>query len=222
MQILKRELSPKTAILVSQIEQSLHSSIYYLDVSMRPNMKDIVFGTVDVHPNDGIYKVWLQSALPQDPFEADLLHELRHIVQIKSGYPEVCNKNTAEFYSEDRSFIQEVGSHLSSVILDIDVNIWLIRNGYSYEYFSSKNVEGLLRNKDYRYTMLDDSLNFANLSCALLNASLFSNKLSIQKICDAYSAYPEVIRAVSDLYDKLSTMTIDNPKVRYARALCGS
>lgn len=212
MQILKREISSRTAALVSQIEQSAHLPVRYFEISKRPNINDSVAGTVDVHPGDGVYKVWLQSSLPQEPFESDLLHELHHIVQIESGYSEVCNKNISEFYSTDRAFIQEVGAHLSSVILDIDVNIWLARNGYSHDFFSTGNLNALLAGKNHRYTRLGDQLNFANLCLALLHTALSAGGSAIQQICDAYSAYPRVTRAASELYSELTKMTIDNPK----------
>lgn len=212
MQILTKKISTRTAAFVSQIEQSIHLPIRYFDISSRPNMNDAVAGTVDVHPADGIYKVWLQASLPQNPFESDLLHELYHIVQIESGYSEVCNKSTSEFHSTDGAFIQEVGNHLSSVILDLDVNIWLTRNGYSYDYFSVGNLDALLANKNCRYTRLDDPLNFANLCWALLHAALSSGGEAIQQLCDAYSSYPQIIRTVSELYNELTKMTIDNPK----------
>lgn len=212
MQILKKEISPKTATLASQVEQTSHLPIQYFDISKRPNANDSVAGTVDVHPIDGIYKVWLQSALPQKPFESDLLHELHHITQIESGYSEICNKNIAEFYSPDKPFIQEVGSHLSSVVLDIDVNIWLTQNGYLYDYFSTENLKALLKNRNHRYNRLSDPLNFANLCVALLHAALSSGGSSMQELCDAYSSYPQVTRAASKLYDELTAATIDNPK----------
>lgn len=210
MQILKKEISPKTATLVSQIEQSVHSPVHYFDVSTRPNMKDSVFGTVDVHPNDGIYKVWLQSALPQEPFETDLLHELRHIVQVEFGCSEVYNKDSAEFHGRNRALVQNIGAHLSSVILDAEVNSWLTHVGYSQDYFSAINLNALLSAGGHCHIDTEDPFEFADLCLKLVHSALSTNGSSMQEICAAYSSYQQATQIASELYSKLAKDFPDN------------
>lgn len=211
MDILGKTISEKTAVFVSSIEQSVRLPIQYLDNSTRPNTTYRVFGTVDTHPLDGIYKVWLMPDLTQEDYEANLLHELHHIVQVESGYSEVYNKNTVEFHSKDRAFIQEVGAHLSSFVLDMDVDIWLERNGYSQEHFFRTNYDSLIANCHHQYTLLNDPLNFANLSLALLHIASHFDDDAAQTLFNAYSTYPKVINAASKLRNTLRAMKIDNP-----------
>ena len=211
MKILSRTISEKTARIVSSIEKSVHSPVSYRDISERPNQSYQTFGTVDTHPSDGTYKVWLSKELPQEIFETNLLHELRHIIQIESGYSEVYNKNTTEFNSQDRCFIQEVGAHLSSVVLDIDVDIWLECNGYSQEHFFRTNYDNLIKLCGHQYTRLSDPLNFANLALALLHMSVHCDDELAQTLFHAYATYPKVVDIVSELRNKLRTMHIDTP-----------
>ena len=210
MQILTKEISTRTATFVSQIEQSAHLPVRYFDISARPNISDGVFGTVDTHPNDGIYKVWLQSALPQEPFEADLLHELRHILQVESGCSEVYNKDSAEFHGPNRAFIQNVGAHLSSAILDAEVNSWLTHIGYSQEYFSTINLDTLLSVSDHGHINIEDPLEFADLCLKIVHSALSTNGTSMQKICAAYSSYQRATQTASEMYSKLSEISLDN------------
>lgn len=211
MKILSRNVSEKTEKIVSSIEASVHFPIHYQEISARPNQSYASFGTVNPHPVEGAYNVWLSTQLPQDVFETDLLHELRHIVQVESGYSEVYNKETNEFHSKDRAFIQEVGAHISSVVLDIDVDIWLNNNGYTQEYFFRTNYDNFLSACNYKYTLLNDPLNFANLCHALLQISVHCDDKAAQILFNAYSAYPDVIKTVSELRNSLRPMKIDNP-----------
>lgn len=211
MKILSKKISEKTERIVSSIETSVRLPICYYEISARPNTFYNTFGTVDTHPSDGVYKIWLSKKLPQDVYETDLLHELYHIIQVESGYSEICNKNTAEFHSKDCAFIQEVGAHFSSVVLDIGVNIWLERNGYSQEYFFRTNYDSLMSNSDYKYVLLNDQLTFANLTHALLQGSVHCDDKSAQALFHAYAAYPDVVNTASELRDKLRNMQIDNP-----------
>lgn len=211
MKILSKEISEKTENLVNTICSSLRVPVIYFPISQRPNSRDSVAGTVDPHERGGFYRVWLNEALPQYPFEVDLLHELHHIVQIEAGFSEIYNKDTPDFHSADRAFIEEVGSHLSSAVLDIEVNNWLLQCGYSYSFFTEQNFAALLSQTDHLYTGLTDPLNAANLSCALLQGSLYVDKTSAANLFGVYSSYPKVSSCASALRNELLAMNIDSP-----------
>ena len=211
MKILSRAVSDKTENIVTSICKSLNKPVKYFPINKRPNSKDSVAGTVDAHGRRGFYSVWIDQKLPRNIFEADLLHELRHIVQVENGFSEIFNKNTDEFHSPDRSFIEEVGSHLSSVVLDMEVNNWLLENGYSYSFFVEKNLTGLLSNANYPYTKLDDPLNFANLAYALLHTSIYIDDASSTTLFDAYSKYPRLVACISDLRKEFLSIEVNSP-----------
>lgn len=211
MEILSRKLSEKTECLVTEIRSRSSLPVKFFTIELRPGGGDTSFGSTLTHPTDGIYKVWLRNDLPQEPFEANLLHELYHTVQAESQYPEVYNKDSAEFHSKDQSFIQGVGGRLSSVILDLDVNTRLSQNGYSHSYFDAVNLEGMIRNKDYPYTGLQDPLNFANLALAILHLSLSLEEGPLESLYTAYSAYPRIIETVKELREQIISVGVTTP-----------
>ena len=212
MRILSKTLSERTEQIVCDVTKSVSRPIQYFDIELRPNSTYGAFGSVDTHPGDGIYKIWISQSLSSAEFETNLLHELRHIVQVESGYSEVYNKDTPEFHSRDRDFVQEVGAHLSSLVLDIEVNNWLTHNGYSQEGFFLTNLNGLIQASDYQYKHWDDPLNFANLSCSLLLACVNVEDEHADKLLQAYSSYPQIVNIVSDLRCKLREMSITSPQ----------
>lgn len=211
MKILSRSISEKTEKIISNLCRSFCLPVKIFSIAKRPNHNDQVAGTVDAHGTGGIYSVWIDDSLPQMAFESDILHELHHITQVENGFSEVFYKLTSKFHSTDRSFIEEVGSHLSCTVLDIEVNNWLLQNGYDYTFFTEGNYNGLLKNSDYPYTELNDPLNFANLTLALLHASLYVDDTSASRLFDAYSTYPDVTACAMWLRKKLLSINIDCP-----------
>lgn len=211
MNILSRELSQKTSKLVSDIISSVSLPVQFHPLANRPNPNDQVAGSVDAYGYNGQYQIWINVDFPQDIFEANLLHELRHIVQTESGFSGVFNKQIDRYPESDQTFIKEVGSHLSSVVLDIDVNKWLESQGYSFSFFYEHNADSLIANSSYPYNHLDDPLNFANLSLAILHASLYVNDDKVTELFNAYSCYSKVIETVSSLRKKLLSMNINDP-----------
>lgn len=211
MKILGRNISPKTQQHVEDIYASLPLSVRYFTTAERPNKSYQVAGAVDVHGNGEHYSVWLDKSLPQDAFEADLLHELRHIVQVLSGFSTVYNKDSHELYSSDKEFIREVGAHLASTVLDMEVNTWLRKNGYSPDFFIAQNLNGALKHASHQYQNLDDPLNFANVVLSLLLVALPLDDTSAAHLSNAYSAYPAVTACVDSLRSALLSVSLDNP-----------
>lgn len=212
MKILSKTLSERTAEIITTIERNVHLHVSYLPIAKRPNQSYGVAGTVNPYGENGIYPVWLDTRLPDQVFEADVLHELRHIVQAENGFSSVCNKETDAFHSKDRPFIQEVGSHIASTVLDIDVIRWLDQLGYSSEYFINGNFRFLMDNAGFNYTGLADPLNFANLTLHLLSVVCHLNEEDATKLYKAYSAYPEVIAVTQKLRESLLAMPLDTPQ----------
>ena len=207
IKILSKELSKKAESALSCLASELQFPIKYLSMSALPNTRGYAFGAVDAYPRDGCYKVWLREDLQEDIFEANLLHEVRHIVQIEAAYPCVLNKDTADFHSNSKAFVEEVGSRIGSVVLDTDVNIWLENAGFSHTYFDIINYNNCIKFSNTNYTHLDDALNFANLVLALLSITYNATQAQAKTLFDAYKKYPLALDAVKDL----SAYLLENP-----------
>lgn len=211
MKILSKNLTEKTSEIVSSIEKSVHLPIAYYSVKDRPNKSYGVAGSIDVSGESGSYSIWLDTTLPPEAFEVNLLHELRHILQAEAGFSMVCNKPSLALFSNDRDFIKEVGSHLASVVLDIDVNRWLRQMGYSSSFFAQSNLAYLLQHTDARYPGLADPLNFANLVLSLLIAACDVDDKDAARLYEAYHTYPKAVESASHLRDQLLSMPLDSP-----------
>lgn len=211
MKILSKTISERTSQIVGKIEKTVHLPIVYYSAEDRPNKSDMVAGAVDTSGETGKYLVYLDQALQQEAFETNVLHELRHILQTEAGFSTVCNKNSLEFCSTDKDFVKEVGSHLASVVLDIEVNRWLNQMGYSPSFFVQANLRYLINNSEFEYTHLDDPLNFANLVLALLSTATAVDDKDATQLYDAYHAYPQAVETTKKLRDQLLSMPLDNP-----------
>lgn len=210
MVILGKHLTSKTESLVLQLEQSFHYPVEYLPVETLPGRN--AAGSVDIYHQTGKYRVWLESNLPKEAFEADLLHELHHITQGELGYPTVFNKPSSDFYSRSRSSVEDVGSHLGSVVLDIDVNNWLSEHGYSYHFFASNNYQALIQSQQ-KFPLLRDPLNFAELCLALVHVSLYFDNSDTSKLFAHYSEYVDVISTAKSIRNELLDYTYDSPQI---------
>jgi len=211
LKILSKTITERTSQIVEKIEKTVHLPIVYFPAEDRPNKSDMVAGTVDTSGKTGTYPVYLVPTLPQEAFETDVLHELRHILQTEAGFSLVYNKNSSMFCSDGKEFVEKVGSHLASTVLDIEVNRWLNQMGYSPSFFVQANLRYLINNSEFEYTHLDDPLNFANLVLALLSTATAVDDKDATQLYDAYHAYPQAVETTKKLRDQLLSMPLDNP-----------
>ena len=210
--ILGKTLSPKTSEIVSGMESKFRLPVKYYFASERPNKSDSIFGSVDAYGVDGVYKVWLCTYIPDKLFETNLLHELSHIAQVEEGYPIVCNKNSADFRSGNRDFIEELGAHLGSAVLDIDVQKRLLACGYENCEFAEQNAAGLIATSDHDYNQLNDPLNYAMLVVSLLMTAALVSTATQDALYTAYGRYPLVISDVRFLYAKIQQIGAATPE----------
>lgn len=210
--ILGKTLSPKTSEIVSGMESEFRLPVKYYPASERPNKSDSIYGSVDPYGAGGFYKVWLRVDITDELFETNLLHELNHITQVEEGYPIVCNKNSADFLSSSRDFIEELGAHLDSAVLDIDVQKRLLACGYENCEFAEQNAAGLIATSNHDYNHLDDPLNYAMLVVSLLMTAALVSTATQDALYTAYGRYPLVISDVRFLYAKIQQIGAATPE----------
>lgn len=210
--ILGKTLSPKTSEIVYSMESGFRLPVKYYFASERANKSDSIFGSVDAYGVDGVYKVWLRTDIPDKLFETNLLHELSHITQAEEGYPIVCNKNSADFRSSNRDFIEELGAHLGSAVLDIDVQKRLLVCGYENREFAEQNAAGLIAASDYDYNQLNDPLNYAMLVVSLLMTAALVGAATRDALYIAYGRYPLAISDARLLYGEIQQVGTDTPE----------
>lgn len=211
--VLTKNLSLKGSQLLMNLEQSIQKPIVFYPISDLKHCGQLSsYGSTDFFSSEA-YIVWLREDLPKDAFEANLFHELRHIQQVENSFPIVCNKDTELFNSPEKSFFEEIGSHLQSVILDIDVHKWLDLQGYSSEFFIKERFTGLMKNKDVLYNNLDDKYNFANLCLAFFLFFFFASNEQKVQFKDAYSRYPLALSFAEELSYEINNIGPYTPQL---------
>lgn len=178
MHILNHALSPLAEDLLVQIEEASSKEIYFHTIEELGISGQSSYGALDFSRSDS-YHVYLSTQLTGEPFEANMLHELRHIMQIELGFPTVCNKDVACFKGSERPFFEEIGRHLQSVILDIEVWNWLTQQGLDIHFFTKKFYKGVIPIVQDNYTKLSDKFNLANYVCQMVMA--FSNVTELKR-----------------------------------------
>lgn len=210
--ILGKTLSPKTSEIVSGMESEFRLPVKYYPASERPNKSDSIYGSVDPYGAGGFYKVWLRVDITDELFETNLLHELTHIAQFEYDYPIVCSKNSSVFYSSDHDFIDELGAHLGSTVLDIDVQERLLERGYANCEFAEENAARLIAASGHDCTRLNDPLNYAMLVVSLLMVASLVSRATRDALCTAYGRYTPVVADVRFLYDKIQQIGTSTPE----------
>lgn len=212
MKILGKTISDRTASIIVSIEKALPLPIDYFPIQKCPGFSGNSAGSVDAFGSNGIYRVWLNTSLPKDAFEADLLHELRHIIQIKAGYSTVYNKDSIDFHTGLQVTIENIGSLLSSVVLDVEVNSWLRENGYSYTYFTDNNYTVRLNDRSYATENINHLLGYSKFVLSLLHASLYVDDAASNKLFDAYASYSRASETAKRLREKIMNLPINTPQ----------
>lgn len=210
--VLSKKLSPKGEELLKYLEQSFGKSIMFYPIRDLEHYGELSsYGAVDCHSPEA-YKVWLREDFSLDVFESNLFHELHHIEQIEKAFPIVCNKDTDLLHSSESLFFEEIGAHIQSAILDIDVHNWLASREYSSDFFVQNRFEGFMKNKDINYDRLDDKYNFANLVLAFFTFFTFANEQQKSQFKDAYGRYPKALLLAEDLAKTISSIGPWTPK----------
>lgn len=210
MKILSKELTGRTAEIVTKIESNVKLPVRYYPIKSRPNYAGDVAGSVNPFGENGEYPVWLNDDLPQDPFEVDVLHELRHIVQVESRFSAVFNKDSIAFSPQMAAPIQYIGGKLSSLILDMEVNCWLKSLGYSYSFFTDGNANFLQSNVS-QYPLPANELQMAELCLKLLHGTLYTDDKTAIEIFSIYDHHGEALKIAQELRKRLLRMKMTDP-----------
>lgn len=208
MVILGRTISSKTRGLVEELTNTFGKPVAYECLSAESKARHY-FGSLDFElPTH--YIVALDDNLDDQPFEANLLHELRHAAQIELGYPSVKTKQTYLQLAE-RPFFSILGNLLRSIILDLDVHRWLDSNGYSSQYFVEHRLQKALNDKTvYR---LHIPFNLASLVANLLYVYLFVDQRQRDELEMAYSdRTPQAVDMVKDIKARITSLGYSTPE----------
>lgn len=180
MKILGHELSNNTNLIVNKLLSSFSKSVNFLPIhhlySSKKNLS--YFGAADYSKSDAYY-IYLDESLYGEPFETNLLHELFHICQVEENYPTTSTKNN-NITLPDLPFFNDLGSKISSSILDLDVEIRLNQNGYNSKYFINhryKRIKILVKQFN-----ISDKYDYASIQSQLVLFALMADETKLNLI----------------------------------------
>ena len=211
MYILNRKLTETTERHVSNTLAVLPVRVYFKDIN---EIGRSSYGSTDFSDYEkGFCTVYL--SLKQNPleFETTLLHELRHVWQIGSGYPSVCNKVANQVFQTEPQFFASVGAQIQSAVLDLDVIEYLEKQGYSSAIFSAFNdTDGL----DTIYSKvtnqsLQDPWSFAAAVLHLYIAYVRADEFHKPTIHKAAKNFPKIIEECKLLEEHISIHLCNDP-----------
>ncbi|MFV0515849.1 MAG: hypothetical protein ACK5MV_00425 [Aminipila sp.] len=213
MEILNHKITLKTSGLIQELLNGFSNPVEFQPIKNIPNpLKVNNLGGLDFS-NPKLYTIYLSLKLKDEVFEANVLHELRHIWQIEHFYPHVCNK-VIVYQNNDSDFFQDLGSHIQSQILDIDVNNWLLSKGYSLNYFENMRKDFLNLQNPLDYPLLDDKYNFAQLvSPHMFTFYYMSNEdimKHINKFSSSYEKYKNALYVANEIKEFLFELDLSN------------
>lgn len=117
-------LSSETKKLFQEIMNEIHGKVIFLSPYDEHFLAYFERHNVN---NEIISCVFLSKELDINQFEHSLLHELYHIYQVEKGFLRL---NPKTIIAQNRL----LGSSLSSLILDENINIWMRKNNIHYPY----------------------------------------------------------------------------------------
>lgn len=212
MYILNRKLTETTERHVSNTLAVLPVRVYFKDIN---EIGRSSYGSTDFSDYEkGFCTVYL--SLKQNPleFETTLLHELRHVWQIGSGYPSVCNKVANQVFQTEPQFFADLGTQIQSAVLDLDVIEYLEKQGYSSAIFSACTEEKEANMIFSKVTT--QSLQYRwNLATAVLHlyiAYVRADELLKPSILKTAEAFPKIIDECKLLEKHISIHLCNDPQ----------
>ena len=187
MNILGKELSEKTANIISEIEQRLSKPVEYRFTD--PN-KTLSYGQCDPWQPEAYYVYCAESLLSvvkknqiNIAFETNLLHELFHLCQIEEDFPYTRTRNTPATLA-NQTYYDNFGSLFVSSILDLNVDFRLKQNNYTSSYFYNHRI--MRAEKIARRGHIYEGHDFLNAALMLMVLKLAADPTSVNQLLQLY------------------------------------
>lgn len=209
-QILNHQLSKEAEALFEEVIRGLQNTVCFHPVADLGERGSDCYGALDFSSHDA-YHIWLSTKLYGDVFEANMFHELHHIQQIEQGYPGVYNKEVPVFQSEESLFFEQLGRHLQSIILDLDVWNWVVKHGMQIRYFTKRYYQGAKATIRIHYDRLNDRFNFANYVCAFILFFSHATELQRNEILRDAQYNPDAVSFAASLSDEIRQIGYSDP-----------
>ena len=212
MHILDVEISDYAAQLITTLCGSFRKPVEFYPADSDPDVANGGRYQID-QPDTVSYNVFLPSGLDRRMFEANILYELYHIGQFEAGFPTLGNKDSLLF-SEDRDFVEDLGSLVFSAALDIYVFDRLRKCRYNdaVRWFAGNIYEGLTSAASYSFDYLDDKYNFAHLVITFAKVLYHTESEQDAKIRELFAEYPLVLERSFEMRDMLRQSNSDTPE----------
>ncbi len=207
MDVLGKTVSERTETEIVRILRYLPRPVIF-----QPLQEDNShgFGCADftASPNWIVYSV---TYLPQESFEANVLHELYHLCQITEGFPTTSTKQQLQLDEHDQNFLNRLGRTISSVILDLDVCDRISGFGLSSEYFFNARYKRLMSYElTEKITRRDSKV---SMSIILAGIVLQNQRWQANEVFRRFqSTNPQVVQRAKKLASRIKKCEYNTPE----------
>ena len=214
MKILEINISKKTESVILEMTSTFSETIEYHNIDeISKQIGYRPLGAVQPTPIENKYSLWLATDLPPEIFETNLLHELRHIVQARNGFPMIYNKIGNSHFAADETFFKEVGTSIQSSVLDLEVISWLHSLGYSSECFTyTDNIDPVRLLSQVSEASLTDKYNLSNATLILYTAHMRAEQSEQARCIDMFSSFPTILEHFNKLVSLVNFDTVGTPE----------
>jgi hypothetical protein len=205
MDVLGVKISAKTEEYAIEITRCLSRPIAYYFAPEGTR------STMDAN-DPTMYKIHLLRT-GQCRFEAALLHELSHLRQFEQGYPMMGLKLTSMYDNAQNSFA-ELGLLIMSIVLDYEINHWLISAGYSggIKEAARQSFDSFVKNRKRMNVNKSSDKHHLSLAVMILAAPYMNMDAKQQEVIkDLYPSF--IMEKVINIVNSIRSSGANNPIV---------
>ena len=211
VKILSMDVSENATRQITALCGTLKKPVRFFDIDDPEDEESAEHGAMGESQSE-YYTVYLSTDMERRLFEAHVLYELFHIRQYEAGFPTICYKDSLLF-SEDREFVEDLGSSVFSGVLDMEVYDRLRECRYAdtVRLIAENSYDVLISAASHKFSNLDDKYNFAHLVIAIAKVLYHTSSEQDAKVQESFSDYPLVLEQSFSVRDMLRNNSHDTP-----------
>lgn len=205
-EILGKKISEKTVAEIERIIDYIQHPVTFQEIP-EENSHGFGYSNWFAEPIKIVASI---THLPQNAFEANLLHELYHLCQHYENFPMTSTKRQTNISRNDEDFLNRIGSMSASLILDLDVCDRIENFGLSSGYFFDVRYRQAMSYHFDQLTRRDDQV---SMILRVTGIILQCSKRQAQEVCQHYQGKNKyIVRKASSLAKKVMGLDHNSPE----------
>lgn len=199
MKILNIELSSHAENIINDIIAKSDRTILFEKIdNSKPNFGALL-------KEDNSFTIYSKTNFPLKVFEANIIHELIHSTQFIRKFPEVSNKQTNSY--------DYFSTQFQSTILDLEVNDFLLNNGYDFSFFNKGRHKALKIIANRNFEDINTPILESEFTCMLCFMILVHQKKDSNFILSLVKPkFPNLIETAIKMSKLIKSIGYDTPE----------